>query len=193
MVILGHAGITTGIIKLYEKATHKPSAPIDYRAVIIGSLLPDLIDKPLGMVFLRNTFHNSRLFAHTLLFSAVLLIIGLILFRRRQSSRLLLLSVCCFIHLALDSMWQYTAILFWPFIGAKIVNVAQLGWVKAFLLSRAFPARPEGQWITQDITFLLHDPFYMGAELFGFAVLAFLFLKAIRRKQLKAFFTQGRL
>lgn len=193
MVILGHAGITTGIIKLYEKAAHKPSASIDYRVVMIGSLLPDLIDKPLGMVFFRNTFHNSRLFAHTLLFSAVLFMIGLILLKRRQNGKLLLLSVCCLIHLALDAMWQYTAILFWPFIGMKIVNAAQLGWVKAFLLSRAFPARPEGHWIAQDITFLLHDPFYMGAELLGFSVLTFLFLKCVRQKQLKTFFTYGKL
>ena len=45
---------------------------IDIRVLLIGSLLPDIIDKPLGYLFFRETFSNVRIFSHTLLFLILL-------------------------------------------------------------------------------------------------------------------------
>ena len=48
---------------------------IDYRLVIIGSLLPDLIDKSVGQWLLPEIFsHADRSFAHTLLFNSGLMV-----------------------------------------------------------------------------------------------------------------------
>ena len=81
MIFFGHLGITTVVIKTYEKIAYKDrdlrnKVPIDYRAVLVGSILPDIIDKPIGAYLFRSTFHNSRIFAHTLLFSVLLMLMG---------------------------------------------------------------------------------------------------------------------
>ena len=46
-----------------------PKKHLDYRFLLIGSLLPDLIDKPIGGIFFYQTFQNGRIFAHTLCFT----------------------------------------------------------------------------------------------------------------------------
>jgi len=61
-----------------NKAAHLASLvkQIDIRVLIIGSLLPDVIDKPVGIYLFRSTFSNGRIFCHTLLF---LILISLLL------------------------------------------------------------------------------------------------------------------
>jgi len=54
---------------------------IDIRLLLIGSLLPDIIDKPTGQVLFRETFSNGRIFCHTLLFIILVTVIGLLLYR----------------------------------------------------------------------------------------------------------------
>jgi len=41
---------------------------IDTRVLLIGSLLPDIIDKPIGNYLFRDTVSNGRIVCHTLLF-----------------------------------------------------------------------------------------------------------------------------
>jgi inner membrane protein len=89
---------------------------IDWRLVILGSMLPDIIDKPLGTVILADTFSNGRIFAHTLLFSLILLLIGLYLYKRGRTG-MLVVALCSMGHLILDSMWRHTSTLFWPLQG----------------------------------------------------------------------------
>lgn len=45
---------------------------LDLRLVIIGSMLPDLIDKPLGIYLMGNTLSNGRVLSHTLVFLLVM-------------------------------------------------------------------------------------------------------------------------
>ena len=52
---------------------------VDIRFLLIGSLLPDIIDKPIGVYFFRETFSNGRIFSHTLLFLISITIIGLLI------------------------------------------------------------------------------------------------------------------
>ena len=54
---------------------------INIRLILVGSLLPDIIDKPVGMVFFRESFSNGRIFCHTLLFLIIIMIAGLYLYR----------------------------------------------------------------------------------------------------------------
>lgn len=78
MLLFGHIGITLGIAWFAES---KLKVKMDYKLIIIGSLLPDIIDKPAGMILLP--LENGRVFGHTLLFILLLLIIGL---KYRKSS-----------------------------------------------------------------------------------------------------------
>lgn len=178
MIFFGHIGITIGTVKIYEKLSKRninsvDTLNIDYRGVLIGSILPDLIDKPIGAFFFRNTFHNSRILGHTLLFSILLLIIGTISINRKRKDFSLQLGVGSTIHLILDSMWLYPGILFWPYFGLK------------------FPERPEGNWLESSLSRLVTDPSYFLPELFGFIITAYFFIKLIKNKQLKAFICHG--
>jgi inner membrane protein len=179
MIFFGHLGITTGIVKGYEYVTgkklHRQSIDIDYRFVFLGAILPDVIDKPIGMFLFRNTFHNSRLFAHTLIFSLILIFAGWLFLKRKRNNRILTLGICSLIHLLLDSMWLYPQTLFWPFI------------------SLTFPARPNGDWIAEDMQHLLSDPFYMGAEIVGFVIAFYLLIRSIHKKQFRQFILRGKL
>lgn len=173
MVFFGHLGITTGIMKMSKKVTNNVS--IDYRIILIGSILPDLIDKPLGAFLFRSTFHNSRIFGHTLAFSIILLFVGLILLNKYKNKCILLLGICSVIHLILDSMWFYPSILFWPYFGWR------------------FPVRPEGNWIKSDILRLLTDPAYYIPEIIGFLIILYYFVKLVKSKQIRTFINKGRL
>lgn len=180
MIFFGHLGITTGVIKIYEKIAHKDididsEVSIDYRVVLIGSILPDIIDKPIGAYIFRNTFHNSRIFAHTLLFSVLIMLIGLYILYKHKKSNILLLGTCTSIHLILDSMWLYPEILFWPYFGWR------------------FPVRPEGNWVQSDIIRLATDPSYYLSELIGFMIIAYYFVRLIKNRQINTFLKNGKL
>jgi len=107
----------------------KQISSIDYRLVLIGSLLPDIIDKPLWFLFNRlagEASFSGRDYAHTLLFNLALLIGGLVLLRWRKSW-LLILSLCSFGHLVLDQLWHSPAILLWPLLG-PLAKEETAGW-----------------------------------------------------------------
>ncbi len=135
MLLFAHVGITTGIAKWMEFLTKHFSskeakldskspepniwAHPDYRAVVVGSMLPDIIDKPVGMVLLPHIFGvgNGRMFSHTLLFVFVLMFIGIYLYEKRRNSWFIFLSFGSGVHLILDQMWLSPRTLFWPACG----------------------------------------------------------------------------
>lgn len=180
MILFGHLGITTGAIKIYEKIAYKHKdlenkVPIDYRVVLIGSVLPDIIDKPIGAFLFRSTFHNSRIFAHTVLFSGLLILLGLYMLYKHKKNNVLLLGVSTFIHLVLDSMWLYPKTLFWPF------------------LMKRLPTRPEGNWVQSNVVRLVTDPTYYLPEIIGFIIIAYFFIRLIKNRKVKLFITEGKL
>lgn len=181
MIFFGHLGLTTEAIKAYEVILHKDNKLsgkevfVDYRYVLIGSILPDIIDKPIGAGVFRSVFHNSRIFGHTLIFSLVLILIGIYMLNRNGKNNILFLGIASSIHLVLDSMWLYPNILLWPYLGWK------------------FPARPEGNWVNSDIVRLITDPTYYLPELIGFAIIAYFFIRLFRRRQIKCFLNKGKL
>ena len=89
---------------------------IDYRLVLLGSLLPDIIDKPVFLLVGGSASLSGRDYAHTLLFNLALLVGGMVLFRYRKSW-LLIISFSSFMHLVLDQMWGSSVILLWPLLG----------------------------------------------------------------------------
>ena len=85
---------------------------IDYRLVVAGALLPDLVDAPLG---------GARV-AHALVFSVVLLTVVMLATRGRRAARrrLLALPIGTFVHLVLDGMWARAHGFWWPFLGWRL-------------------------------------------------------------------------
>lgn len=83
---------------------------IDYRLVMAGALLPDVVD---GVVFGRAGV------LHTLVCSVVLLVLVMLGTRGRRlvRRRLLAVPIGTFCHLVLDGMWARTATFWWPFFG----------------------------------------------------------------------------
>ena len=90
---------------------------IDHRVVVLGALLPDLVDGPLG---------GARV-AHTLVASVALLTAVMLLThtgrgpgrhsRRAARRRWIFLPVGTFLHLVFDGMWARTTTFWWPAFG----------------------------------------------------------------------------
>lgn len=87
---------------------------IDYRLVMLGALLPDVIDAPFG---------GPRVM-HAVTASAVLLGVVMLATRRRRAARrrLLAVPIGTFMHLVLDFMWTNSHVFWWPFLGWKFTG-----------------------------------------------------------------------
>lgn len=120
MFPLGHLGLTLALVAWPLK---RPlPMRVDYRVLLAGALLPDLIDKPLSLVL----GVGGRAMAHTLLFVLGLILLFLLLLRTQATSPrrsaiwtaiFLALAIGSSTHLILDRMWMQPEILFWPFLG----------------------------------------------------------------------------
>ncbi len=90
----------------------------DLRYLLVGSLLPDIIDKTLYLFLLTN---NSRTYGHTLLFAVFSLFAIMILTSRDNPKRksYLLIPIALLFHLVLDEMWMFSETLFWPSFSGK--------------------------------------------------------------------------
>lgn len=117
MLLFGHIGITLGIFFIFSHVVPQLKTIIDKRYLVIGALLPDLIDKPLGMIVFASTISNGRMVSHTLLFSSILFLIGLYAYNKRSSIIIITLASGSFFHLMEDQMWNTPKTLFWPLLG----------------------------------------------------------------------------
>lgn len=95
---------------------------VDYRFLVLGSILPDLIDKPLSW-FLPHV--SGRNFGHTTLFQIVLLALGVFVLRLRRTERFLVLAIASAGHLLLDRMWEVPNLLLWPLKGLSLYGAAE--------------------------------------------------------------------
>jgi len=119
MLLFGHIGVTLGIFFGLGFFIPRLKTIIDPRYLAIGALLPDLIDKPLGMIIFASTFENGRIISHTLLFVLSLLLVTLYLYEKKKDIKVLSLASGSFFHLMEDQMWATPKTLFWPLLGWK--------------------------------------------------------------------------
>jgi inner membrane protein len=189
MLIFGHAGITLGTAALAARAFAdkksdaalkmpffvRLSRYIDIRLLIIGSLLPDIIDKPIGQYFFRETFSNGRIFAHTLLFLILASAIGYFLFRRYRQVWMLTLAAGMLTHIILDGIWQVPETLFWPVLGFT------------------FPKYELAEWGINILHALISNPAIYVPEGIGLAILIWLLLRVVSRKSLGVFIRRGKI
>jgi len=139
---LGHMAVACGIVWAGAHAIERvrssnglsPPSPariadaIDYRLVMIGALLPDLVDKPIGRVFFRSQFDgNGHLIGHTLLFALVILLPGLYLMARLRDPRVLAIGLADLTHLLVDPINHAPQTFFWPLLGTDFPHVTFLG------------------------------------------------------------------
>lgn len=146
---------------------------LDIRLLLIGSLLPDVIDKPLGRFLVMDTFGNGRIFSHTLLFLIIATIAGYYLYRKYRKSWLLAMSPGIFLHLALDRMWLTPKTLFWPLYGL------------------AFEKSSLKDWIGNILHALFTDPGVYIPEVIGIIILTAFMVMLMRKKKLFSFIGNG--
>lgn len=113
-MILWHLGVTLLIVRYVFR-----DPQMDLRWVLVGSILPDLIDKPVGSVFFHDTFGTHRLFAHSITFSVVALFVVLAVTKRGSPLRKGLIGVVIgsLVHLILDAAWADPEAFWWPLFG----------------------------------------------------------------------------
>jgi membrane-bound metal-dependent hydrolase YbcI (DUF457 family) len=114
MYLLGHlaAGLIIGTILFWYFRD-----PILIAACAVGSILPDLIDKPLGQIVFALTIGYGRIFAHTLSFSLIMLLIGILIWWYFKSFAGIAFFLGVLSHQLLDSMWLEPVNWFYPFLG----------------------------------------------------------------------------
>ena len=162
-----------------DRADNSPSwfnslaRQMDYRLILVGSLLPDIIDKPIGALLFRDFFSNSRIFSHTLLFLLILSLAAAYFYNRRGTTWLLALSFGIFMHLILDQMWLTPQTLLWPIYGWAFERIDLSHWMQdIFYALRTYPA------------------VYI-SELIGAAILVSFAARFVRRKRVYAFVRKG--
>ncbi|MDO5844261.1 MAG: metal-dependent hydrolase [Methanocorpusculum sp.] len=84
----------------------------------LGGILPDLIDKPLGEVFLADSLDFGRIYFHTILIVLIILAVGIFIRRyNKKSVALICIAVGMFLHQLGDFMWESLQNWMWPFMG----------------------------------------------------------------------------
>ena len=142
-----------------------PCKDIDIRLLMLGSMLPDLMDKPLGHLIMEE--NNGRVFAHTLLFLLIFLIASLA-FRR-----LMPVTLGIGIHQLLDMTFMAPRGALWPLAGGFEATEFKVGeWLDA-------------AW----------DPWIITGEITGVILIVYMVLnwKLYRKEELSTVIKKGRL
>ena len=202
MLFFGHIGITTAVVKVCQELTsgrksgrsgvsltHQSGETqirqhilldgirnkiksIDYRFVVFGSLLPDIIDKPMWLFTSNKLDWAGRGYAHTFLFNFLLLILGLILVTRWNKAWLITIALCSFVHLVFDQMWLNPTTLWWPLLG-PIPREATVG------------------WLTSLVQGLISNPYVYISEIVGFIITLYIALHLIISGRVRHFLKTG--
>jgi inner membrane protein len=111
-MIFWHAGATIAVARYTFRDDR-----MDLRMLLLGALLPDLIDTPIGLVF-YDRFGGVRLFTHGLILAAAVMV-GVVLTTRRGRPRKLWmpLAIGLLLHILFDAMWFDPETLWWPLLG----------------------------------------------------------------------------
>ena len=202
MLLFGHIGLTIGISKVFQdlitlkrpdfRKSHPYDEPTaikenddnllnkirekvkftDYRLILLGCLLPDIIDKPMWL-FTNNTLKwDGRGYSHTFMFTLVLLIIGLVLAVRWKKAWLLTISIGSVFHLIFDQMWLNPTALWWPLLGP----------IPREVIPEYF------SYLWKDF---LANPFTYISESVGLLVTLFIIISIIRGKKVMHFLKTG--
>ncbi|MFC1977939.1 metal-dependent hydrolase [Chloroflexota bacterium] len=164
-----HPGSTTGKLSWITLLART----IDIRILLIGSLLSDITDKPLGRFFFREALGNGRTISHTLLFLILLTTAGFYRYKKRGGLNLFALSFGTFTHLVFDQMWRTPQTLFWPVYGFS------------------FPRSDLTAWIPNMLKALLTNPQVYVPEVLGAIILGWFTMVLVRKRAFFRFLIGG--
>jgi len=169
-MLFWHAGATIAIARYTFRDDR-----MDLRMLLLGALLPDLVDTPIGLLF-YDRFGGVRLFTHGLILAAAVMVAVVLSTRRGRPRKLWMpLAIGLLFHILLDAMWFDAETLWWPLLGWSFT-----------------PAGPEG--VSAYLTEILTDWRTWFAEVAGLVYLIYLWRAArlsdpeVRRR----FITNGR-
>ncbi len=92
---------------------------MDLRFLILGAVLPDLIDTPVGLVAFTQ-LESVRLISHSLFFAGIAMTAIVLATRRgRPRKKWMPIAIGILIHLFLDAMWANPETLWWPVLGGS--------------------------------------------------------------------------
>lgn len=161
MLPFAHTGLTVAaaiIVNRHRKPRAESPKPPNVRFVylVLFAVLPDIVDHPLG-VFIIPQFHTHHLIAHSLLFSACLLLLILLV---RPSK--VAYGLACMGHLVLDHMWDSPHTFLFPFLGLTFDSSGRVTYTfSEYLID--IPAR------------LISSPTIWIGEIIGLAILVSVF------------------
>jgi inner membrane protein len=192
MYLLAHTGITLGAAYVLEKAVNyrpagelpaaRPQAApaargplrVDYRFILLGALLPDIIDKPLGLIVLPEVLANGRTFLHSLLFLSLTLLAAFIIYRQGRVMWGIYTAFGVVMHFIMDAIWTDPTTFYWPFLGPFARHPGISAWIlQSWLQSLFAEAR-------------LYIP-----EIIGFLILLFFTIRLIKKRSVIAFIKMG--
>lgn len=178
-------GSGSTVFKYVHTTSHFPSnktswintlgSYIDIRLLLIGSLLPDIIDVPTGLLFFKETFGSGRIFCHTLLFFVFITVSGFYLYRVHGKTWLIAVSFGTLTHLLLDQMWHTPQTLLWPLHGLNFQGADISGGIEDHVHS------------------LLIEPAYYIPELIGAAIVSWFTWVLLRSRKISVFVKSGRI
>ena len=170
-MIFWHAGVTMLVVWFVMRGNPR----VDYRIVAVASLLPDLIDKPIGRLLFRERFDSGRLYGHTLVLNVALFCV-LFFMRGRIKRKAALVPISSLLHLAEDGLWSHPRIFWWPFFGGT------------------FPRDPVGGGLLGFVNPLVR-PAVLWQEAIGLAAIVWLLAAhgALSREGITAFLRTGNL
>jgi hypothetical protein len=150
-VILWHLGIATVIVYMTLGRRR-----IDYRFVLLGAILPDLVDGVLGLFLFEGP--AGRWVSHSILAVIVVTVVILLGFRGPRRLSVFGIAVGWLLHLVGDGMWGAPRTFLWPAFGTDFAAEPREPYSWDLLLS---PFSHLGTW---------------GGELVGLAILAWFYV-----------------
>jgi hypothetical protein len=198
MLIFGHLGTTLGAARVIELLSNRPSkaqvkASIDYRLVMLGAMLPDIIDKPLVLMLADKPVGSARFIAHSLIFIVVLILLGElygIIFKR---TGFLIVACASLAHIIEDLIWRTPKVLFWPYYNIVLgyINPSKPTFSSGYIENRV-------RIITTSVSKLdwgeiFSKPSVFIPELIGGGILFYFLVKMLIGKKVIEFIRTGRL
>ena len=146
-MILWHLGVTTLVVYMTLGRRR-----IDYRFILLGAVLPDLVDGVLGLFLFDGP--AGRWAAHSILAVVVVSVAIIVGLKGERRLSVFGIGVGWLIHLVADGMWEAPETFFWPAFGNRFSTS---------------PAEPYSWDVLLDPLSHLST---WGAELAGLAILA---------------------
>jgi hypothetical protein len=139
---------------------------VDVRFLALGAILPDLIDLPIGTLFLADRFSTGELWFHSLILPSIYMGLVLASTRRGRTRRAwMALGIGWLLHLVLDAVWVHQEVFLWPFFGFEIPAGEAPFWPLAWERALSDPWR----WVKEvaGLAYLVWLWFAVGLNLAG--------------------------